>query len=98
MQMIQQMHDSTIDGLQSGKIAYIDINAFQRDHLAVLPSPQEARTSLEGTEGIKLEGSYAISEAWISNFSKSCLESMAEDGDVDFGVCVHDDVFPCTTV
>lgn len=96
VQLVQQTHDTVISNLQSGKFAYIDTNVFQIDHLAILPSVEEARTELEGTQGIKLEGTYAISEAWISNFSKDCLASMTQDGDVDFGVCESHQAFsPC---
>lgn len=88
IRLIKQTHDTIINHLHSGEIAYIDVESFQRDHFVILPTVDEARTDVGSREGIELVGSYAISEAWISNFSKECLKSMAQDGDVDFGVCV----------
>lgn len=76
-----------IDSLQSGKIAYVDLHNFQRDNPTIYATAEETKSRLGNIQGIELVESFAISDAWISNFSKECVSSMAHDGDVDFGVC-----------
>ncbi|KAF3040366.1 hypothetical protein E8E12_009517 [Didymella heteroderae] len=85
VQLIKQNHDDVIDSLQSGKIAYVDLHEFQRDNPTIYATVKETKTHLENTLGIELVDAFAISDAWISNFSKECVSSMARDGDVDFG-------------
>lgn len=86
VQLMQQAHDAIIDSLISGKTAYIDLYEFQRDNPAMYRSVDDARSFLESTESIEVVNTFALSEAWMSNFSKECVASMARDGDVDFGV------------
>jgi hypothetical protein len=86
VQLIKQNHDDVIDGLQSGKLAYIDLHDFQRDNPTIYATVEETKDRLGSTQGIEIVESFAISDAWISNFSKECVSSMARDGDVDFGV------------
>ncbi|KAJ4988946.1 hypothetical protein SVAN01_05570 [Stagonosporopsis vannaccii] len=85
VQLMRQVHDAVIENLKSGKTAYIDLNAFQRDNQATYSSIDEARAFLEGTEGVELVDTFALSDAWMSKFSRDCVSSMARDGDVDFG-------------
>lgn len=87
MQLIKQNHDDIIDSLQSGKIAYIDLHDFQEDNPTIYGTVEETKRHLESSPGIELVETFAISDAWISNFSKECVSSIARDGDVDFGVC-----------
>lgn len=93
MQLIEQNHDDVIDSLQSGKIAYIDLHDFQEDNPTIYETVEETKKHLESTPGIELVETFAISDAWISNFSKECVSSIARDGDVDFGVCEPGDPF-----
>ncbi|KAJ8109210.1 hypothetical protein OPT61_g7629 [Boeremia exigua] len=51
VQLIHETHDTVINDLKSGKLAYIDIRAFQIDNQAIYTSVDEARTGLESTEG-----------------------------------------------
>lgn len=90
VQLVKQTHDTVINNLQSGKTAYIDLHTFQHDNQAIYPSVEEAHAVFDNTQGVELVDHFAISEAWISNFSKECLSSMARDGDVDFGVSVSE--------
>ncbi|KAJ4413260.1 hypothetical protein N0V91_000234 [Didymella pomorum] len=85
VQLIEQNHDDVIDSLQSGKIAYIDLHDFQEDNPTIYETVEETKKHLESTPGIELVETFAISDAWISNFSKECVSSIARDGDVDFG-------------
>lgn len=87
VQLIKQNHDDVIESLQSGRIAYIDLHVFQRDNPTIYASVGETKKHLEGTQGVELVEAFAISDAWISNFSKDCVSSIARNGDVDFGVC-----------
>ena len=87
MQLIKQNHDDVIDSLQSGKIAYINLHDFQEDNPIMYETVEETKKHLESTSGVELVETFAISDAWISNFSKECVSSIARDGDVDFGVC-----------
>lgn len=86
VQLIKQNHDDVIDSLQSGKIAYIDLHVFQRDNPTIYATVEETKKQLGSTHGVELVETFAISDAWILNFSKDCVSSMARDGDVDFGV------------
>jgi|SRR5690242_8426691 len=88
VQLVQQKHDAVVENLKTGKTAYIDLQAFQRDNQATYSSVDEARAFLEGTEGVELVNSFAVSDAWISKFSRDCVSSIARDGDVDFSVSV----------
>lgn len=87
VQLIKQNHDDVIDSLQSGKLAYIDLQEFQRDNPTIYATLDETKNHLEETPSIELVEDFAISDAWILNFSRECVSSMSRDGDVDFGVC-----------
>jgi hypothetical protein len=86
VQLVKQTHDNVIDDLCSGQVAYLDLNSFQRNHQAIHRSVEEAQTHLKSTQGVDILGTFAISEAWISKFSKECLKALGRDEGVDIGV------------
>nr|GFD57019.1 hypothetical protein [Tanacetum cinerariifolium] len=58
---------------------------------------EETKKHLGSIQDVELVESYAISDAWISNFSKDCVSSMAREGEVDFGVRgpeLHETTYP----
>jgi hypothetical protein len=86
VQLVEQVHDDAIDGLRSGRTAYLDIHSFQHEHQAIHSSVQEAQTRLESTQDVETVGTFAISATWISNFSKDRLQDLSRDNCVDIEV------------
>ncbi|KAF9698812.1 hypothetical protein EKO04_002751 [Ascochyta lentis] len=85
VQLVKQKHDSVIDNLRSGKMAFLDLHSFQRENQALYPSIEETKRQLESAQGVDIQGTFAMSEAWISNFSKDCLQGMVRDNGVEIG-------------
>lgn len=89
VQLVKQTHDNVISNLQSGKIAYLDLQTFQNDNETIYPSVEEVRRQLDSIQGAEVVASFAISEAWVSNFSKDCLQGICRDDGIEIGVSAY---------
>ncbi|KZM20508.1 uncharacterized protein EKO05_0004535 [Ascochyta rabiei] len=85
VQLVKRKHDTVIDNLRLGQIAYLDLHSFQRESQALYSSLEEAQRQLESTQDVDVQGTFALSQAWISKFSEDCLQGLARDNGVEIG-------------
>lgn len=79
-----------VANLRSGNIAFLDLQKFQSNNQAMYPTLEEAQAHLESAQDVEVLGAFAISEAWISKFSKDCMQGLLRDDGTDAGVSVSE--------
>jgi hypothetical protein len=77
---LETKRDTTVQGLQSGALAYLDLSKFATDFPDLFPTHQDVLSHFQQLSGIDIIGSFAISSIWVSNLEQDCVRILEQEG------------------
>ncbi|KAF2856465.1 hypothetical protein T440DRAFT_382628 [Plenodomus tracheiphilus IPT5] len=81
--LIEQNRDAVVADLRSGKLAYVDLQAFQTDFAELHSNIRDAAEYVRTAAEVDIVETFAISKANRSSVIKDCTKSLAEEGHID---------------
>ncbi|KAI4935799.1 hypothetical protein J4E85_001125 [Alternaria conjuncta] len=77
---LESERDTTVYDLQSGALAYLDVQRFASDFIELFPSSQVALSYFQQLSGIEVIDSFAVSLIWISRLEQDCVRILEQEG------------------
>lgn len=81
--LVEQNRDAIVKDLQSGQLAYINLQNFQADFPEIYSTIEEAAQHVRAAADVKTIDTFAVSKARERTLVKTCAHSLIEVGHVD---------------
>jgi hypothetical protein len=79
-QYLETKRDTTVQDLQSGALAYVDLQKFASEFPELFPTYQDVSSHFQQLSGIDIIESFAVSQIWISNVEQDCVRILGQEG------------------
>lgn len=85
-QLIAQNRDAVIEDLRSGRLAYVDLQAFWKDSPELYPTYEDAQQYVQNVIDVEIIDKYAVPTAKFFTLEKSSTWILQEEGRLDLVV------------
>lgn len=85
-QLTEDKRDTMGTDLQSGALAYINLQKFCEDFPELFANLEVAHRYFETLSNVQIMDSFALSALWLSNFEKECEQMLRQNRHVDLSV------------
>ncbi|KAF1841360.1 uncharacterized protein K460DRAFT_344011 [Cucurbitaria berberidis CBS 394.84] len=82
-QLTEHKRDAIIDDLQSGALAYLNLQSFWKDFPELFATGEEAHGYVQNLSEVQIMDAFAVSSIRILNLEKECVQILREEGCVD---------------
>ncbi|KAE8861994.1 hypothetical protein PTNB73_07548 [Pyrenophora teres f. teres] len=79
-QLIESKRDATLNSLQSGALAYLDLQKFASDFPDFFPSFKDAVSHFQDLPNISVIDTFAVSEPWTAQIQQDCIRILEQEG------------------
>ncbi|CAN9241561.1 unnamed protein product [Alternaria sp. RS040] len=79
-QYLETKRDTTVQDLQSGALAYLDLHKFAFEFSELFPTYQDVSSHFQQLSDIDVVGSFAISQSWVSKVEQDCIRILEQEG------------------
>jgi hypothetical protein len=79
-QYLETKRDTTVQRLQSGALAYLDLQKFASEFPELFPTYQDVSSHFQQLSGIDVIDSFAVSQTWVSSLEQDCVRILEQEG------------------
>jgi len=79
-QLIESKREATLNRLQSGALAYLDLQNFASEFPDSFPSYKDAVSHFQDLPGISVIDAFAVSQPWIAQIQQDCVRILEQEG------------------
>ena len=86
-QLSEHKRDAMVDDLQSGALAYLNLQNFWKDFPELFATIEDVHGFFHNLSEIEMMGAFAVSTIRISSLEKQCVQMLQNDGYINLTVC-----------
>ncbi|EDU49876.1 predicted protein [Pyrenophora tritici-repentis Pt-1C-BFP] len=79
-QLIESKRDATLNSLQSGALAYLDLQKFASDYPDFFSTYKDAVSHFQNLPNITVLDTFAVSKPWTTQIQQDCIRILEQEG------------------